>query len=159
MCFNLVCFIVRYLNAILKLSISITLQVDEIYAHALTLQRDNQMNHLRKIWVKCPTVYPKQLDIPADDADTGVPSEQPPIPEGAAELKKLPSHFWVNRISGNSQWTTPYYANSYQCVDIDIQSFHQVLLLRDSIENWYVASFSCFVVIFCPFNALCLSVV
>lgn len=111
-------------------------EIDEIYAHALTLQRDNQMHHLRKIWVKCPTVYPKQLDIAAEDADTGVPSEQqPPIPEGAAELKKLPSHFWVNRISGNSQWTTPYYANSYQCVDIDIQSFQQVLLLRDSIEN------------------------
>jgi hypothetical protein len=88
--------------------------------------------------VKCPTVYPNQSDVTSpDEANAEAMAEQPPIPEGA-DLKKLPSHFWVNRISGNSQWTIPYYSNSFQCVDIDIQSFQQVLLLRDIIETWYV---------------------
>ena len=113
-------------------------QINAIYADAIKIQNDTVHHTLSQIWIKCPNVYSKYSDEATSielDFDENGQRKRPAIPEGE-ELKNLPSHFYVNRVSGKSQWATPYYSNSYQGVDVDLPSFQKAILQRDIIPKW-----------------------
>lgn len=94
-----------------------------MYDEACKIQDELCKSKLNEIWKKFPTDYraaAKRSD--EDEIDTS----------------NLPKHFYLNTTTGTPQWSTPYYANSYPSVDIEISAFERCVMSRDILEKWYV---------------------
>lgn len=91
----------------------------EMYDEACAIQNEMTLFKLQSIWQRFPTNYRNGSDE-----------------EKALDLSKFPPHYYVNKITGASQWSIPYYKNSFPAVDIEVSAFEQCILKRDLVEKW-----------------------
>ena len=94
-----------------------------MYDEACEIQDEMCKNKLSEIWKRFPTDYRAAAKRSDDDDDI--------------DTSNLPTHFYLNTTTGSSQWSTPYYANSYPSVDIEVMAFEKCVMNRDIIEKWY----------------------
>lgn len=97
-----------------------------MYDETCAIQNDLTRRKLQEIWERYPTRYDNK-------------SNQPPAGENedVIDLSKLPKYFYVNKLTGSSQWSIPYYANSFSAVDVEATAFEKCIFNRDIIEKWY----------------------
>ena len=97
-----------------------------MYNEACIIQNASTRSKLEDLWVRYPTRYVNNKGM------------QPPGAEGDddVDVSKLPKCFYVNTMTGSSQWTVPYYANSFPAVDVEATSFEKCIMNRDILERW-----------------------
>jgi hypothetical protein len=117
-----------------------------MYTEACEAQSAAGRVRLQELWERHPTRWENKGMQPG----AGAGAEEEKI-----DLSKLPEFFYVNTLTGSSQWAIPYYANSFPAVDVEASAFEKCVMDRDIVEKWYAGEYMIFVYVLC---LLCLLV-
>jgi len=118
-----------FINVVMLINPGISNQAaDKMYEDALEHAHRSVMRDLETIWCRCTdTTEHPDTEREVQQARMGNRDPVPPI------VVKRP--YYINMRTQLSQWTRPYFHNTFRANDVEFNSFYHVILDHDVLPN------------------------